>query len=72
MAGTDREAIIGGLAQNPTLFMRQKNSSLGVLAEDNVLQAAARSGPSRQQLQLRRKAFRPEASARSIVMEWTL
>ncbi|MBN2293455.1 MAG: hypothetical protein JXM70_13580 [Pirellulales bacterium] len=37
VAGTDREAIIGGLAQNPTLFVRQKGSSLGVLAEDNVL-----------------------------------
>jgi len=37
VAGTDREAIIGGLAQNPTLFVRQEGSSLGVLAEDNVL-----------------------------------
>jgi len=37
VGGTDREAILGGLTQNPTLFVRQKNSSLGVLAEDNVL-----------------------------------
>ena len=71
IGGTDREAIIGGLAQNPTLFIRQENSSLGFLAEDNVL---------RRQLEVVRRGNSFSVAARHFglkpgekyCMEWTL
>lgn len=71
VGGTDREAIIGGLAQNPTLFVRQKDSSLGVLAEDNVL---------RRQLEVVRRGNSFSFAARHFglkpgeeyCLEWTL
>ncbi|NOY82242.1 MAG: hypothetical protein GXP31_14685 [Kiritimatiellaeota bacterium] len=36
LAGTDREALIGGCAANPTVFAAQADSSVGIVVEDNV------------------------------------
>ncbi len=71
LAGTDREALIGGCAANPTVFAAQADSSVGIVVEDNVYRLQLELMRHANTFQLQTTHFGIDARG-AYMLEWTI